>query len=221
MESPWREPQFSRSRAQEFWTVTSLSSPAETRNSSGRVLLSWFAPQKPGAESGNYFLFVGTLEPRKNLAGLVDAWRQVRRRYAIDLVIAGRRRADAPSIAEEPGLRLLGEVPDGALPELYSGAKAVVYPSFYEGFGLPVLEAMQCGAPLIASRAVSEVALDAAIYANSTEELAQAMEAAIERPAWLAEYRSRSLEHARLFSWDRTARLTYEVYQEARKRFAD
>ena len=183
---------------------------------------SWFRPEKKsGPEPAPaYFLFVSTLEPRKNVPALVDAWRHVRRRHSIDLVIVGRRRADFAPLAEEPGLRLLGEVPDAELPALYSGALAFVFPSFYEGFGLPVLEAMQSGAPVIASHAVSEWAGDAAIYAGTSEELAQAMHHAIERPEWLAEFRARSLDRAQLFSWDRTARLTHEVYQEARKRFA-
>jgi len=178
-----------------------------------------FRPEKE-TDHEAYFLFVGTLEPRKNLPALLDAWRHVRRRHSIDLVIAGRRRPDFAPLAEEPGLRLLGEVPDAALPALYSGALAFVYPSIYEGFGLPVLEAMQCGAPVIVSPAVSELAGDAAIYAGTSEELAHAMLQAVERPEWLAGFRARSLDRARLFSWDRTARLTHQVYQEARKRFA-
>ena len=126
----------------------------------------WFHRVDPPPGTAPYFLFVGTLEPRKNLLILVDAWREVRRHHAIDLVLAGRRRADAPAIAEEPGLRLTGEVPDDKLPELYSGALALVCPSLYEGFGLPVLEAMQCGTGVIASSAVAEAAGGAAVYAT-------------------------------------------------------
>jgi alpha-1,3-rhamnosyl/mannosyltransferase len=151
---------------------------------------------------------------------LVEAWRAVRERQpAVELWIAGRRRADAPEIAEEPGLRLLGEVPDAELPALYSGATAFVYPSLYEGFGLPVVEAMQCGACVIASLALRETGGDAAIYASTSPELAQAMTDALERPAWRAEWGGRSLARAAEFSWERTARQTYEVYQEARRRF--
>src|SRR5262249_49708913 len=113
-------------------------------------------PVPPALPDAPYFLFVGTWEPRKNLPALLDAWRTVRRDYPIDLKLAGRKRADAPPIHAEPGLHLLGEVPEDRLPELYSGALAFVYPSHYEGFGLPVLEAMQCGACVIASRAVRE-----------------------------------------------------------------
>jgi glycosyltransferase involved in cell wall biosynthesis len=179
----------------------------------------WFRRIEPPAGSVPYFLFVGTLEPRKNLLTLVNAWREVRRHHTIDLVLAGRPRADAPAIAEEPGLRLTGEVPDGKLPELYSGALALVYPSLYEGFGLPVLEAMQCGTAVIASGAVAEAAGDAAVYANDAIGLARAMRQAAEQPNWAAERRALSLARASEFSWDRTARLTRQVYDEARRRF--
>jgi glycosyltransferase involved in cell wall biosynthesis len=178
----------------------------------------WFRPVPP-APGPSYFLFVGTLEPRKNLETLMEAWREVRRNHAVDLVLAGRRRADAPDIRPEPGLRLAGEVADSELPALYSGALAFVYPSHYEGFGLPVLEAMQCGAPVIASRAVEEAAGDAAIYADTTRDLASAMETLASRPEFAAAARQRSLARAGEFSWERTARLTRQVYEEARARF--
>ncbi len=182
----------------------------------------WLRPVEPDASDHSpYFLFVGTLEPRKNVPLLLEAWRSVRRRHAVDLVIAGRRRADFAPIAEEPGLRILGEVPDAALPGLYSGALALVYPSLYEGFGLPVLEAMQCGAAVIASPAVAEVAGDAAMYATTVEELARAMRHMASSPESVAEYRARSLARACRFTWERTARLTYGVYIEARRRFGD
>jgi glycosyltransferase involved in cell wall biosynthesis len=183
----------------------------------------WFQPVQPPpqepASKRRYFLFVGTIEPRKNLATLLEAWRDVRREHDIDLVLAGRRRGDALPIAPEPGLELLGEVPDERLPALYSGALAFVYPSLYEGFGLPVLEAMQCGAAVIASRAVAEVAGPAAIYADTAGELAQSMRDAILHGDRMAEWRDRSLARATGFTWERTARETYAVYEEARKRF--
>jgi len=185
---------------------------------------SWLRPVAAGCPLGPgtpYFLFVGTIEPRKNLPALVEAWREVRRHHPVELVLAGRRRADSPALAEEPGLRIVGEVPDEALPQLYSGALALVYPSLYEGFGLPVLEAMQCGACVIASRAVAEAAGDAAVYADTPQELARAMREVAARPEWRAELGARSLERAREFSWERTARMTHEVYEEARRRFGD
>lgn len=179
----------------------------------------WLAPVEPRPAAPRYFLFVGTLEPRKNLAALLEAWRHVRCTHEVELWLAGRRRADFPEIPPEPGLRLLGEVPDADLPALYSGALAFVYPSLYEGFGLPVLEAMQCGAAVIASPAVAEAGGDAAMYAGSQRELAAAMLKAAGDADWMAAYRARSLARAREFSWERTARLTYEVYREARRRF--
>jgi glycosyltransferase involved in cell wall biosynthesis len=178
----------------------------------------WFRPVET-APTPPYFLFVGTLEPRKNLDMLLEAWREMRRHHAVDLVLAGRRRADAPEIRPEPGLRLAGEVADAELPALYSGALAFVYPSLYEGFGLPVLEAMQCGAPVIASRAVEEAAGDAAIYADTSKELAAAMLELATRPELAAASRELSLTRAREFSWERAARMTRQVYEEARARF--
>jgi glycosyltransferase involved in cell wall biosynthesis len=182
----------------------------------------WFRPVETApaaAPAPPYFLFVGTLEPRKNLDMLLEAWREVGRHHAVDLVLAGRRRADAPEIRPEPGLRLLGEVADAELPALYSGALGLVYPSLYEGFGLPVLEAMQCGAPVIASRAVEEAAGDAAIYAATPRELAGAMADLASRPELAAAARQLSLARAREFSWEQTARMTRQVYEEARARF--
>ena len=181
---------------------------------------SWLRPVE-AAPASAYFLFVGTLEPRKNLPVLLDAWRAVRREHPIDLVLAGRRRPDAPEIAPEPGLRLVGEVADQELAALYSGALAFVYPSLYEGFGLPVLEAMQCGACVIASRAVAEAGGDAPLYADTPGDLAAAMRSAAGDAQVVAAGRERSLARAREFSWERTARRTREVYEEARRRFGN
>ena len=175
-----------------------------------------------------YFLFVGTREPRKNIARLVDAWREVRRTIPVDLVMAGRARADFPALPEDPGLRVLGEVPDSELPGLYSGALACVYPSLYEGFGLPVLEAMQCGALVITSRdpAILEVSggvnQSAVLHvdAEDTVALVEAMRAAAANPDRFADVRKRALLRAAEFSWQKTARLTHEVYDAAARAFS-
>ncbi|MFB3825634.1 MAG: glycosyltransferase family 4 protein [Bryobacteraceae bacterium] len=183
--------------------------------------LGGLAAPRPAAERGNYFLFVGTLEPRKNVPGLVAAWREVWKRHGAELWLAGRKRADFPVLRPEPGLKLLGEAPDDALPALYAGALALVYPSHYEGFGLPVVEAMQCGACVIASRdpALVEVAGGAAVHAGSEKELRDAMLAVIEQPERAAEWRARAARRGAEFSWERTARMTREIYDEAQRRF--
>ena len=164
-----------------------------------------FRPVKT-SPAAPYFLHVGADTPRKNVATIVEAWREVRKHHAVDLELAS------------------GAVDDARLAELYSGALAFLYPSLYEGFGLPLVEAMQCGAAVIASRdpAVMEVCGGAAVHAGARDTRAwvEAMTAAIERPEWLAQQRARSLERARDFSWPRTARRTREVYDEARRRFA-
>lgn len=166
-----------------------------------------------------YFLYVGAIEPRKNLPLLLWAWREVRKRHPVRLKIAGVRRADGLLIAPEEGLDLLGPVPEEHLAALYSGAVAVVYPTFYEGFGLPVVEAMQCGAPVVTSRdpAVVEVAGGAAIHCGvpNAEEWVRALNSLIERPERQAEFRARGLARAAEYTWERTARETREVYRRA------
>ena len=182
-------------------------------------------PPSPAAKPrGNpYFLFVGTLEPRKNLGRLIEAWREVRRTIDVELLLAGRRRADFPGIPKEPGLRILGEVPDSELPGLYSNALACLYPSLYEGFGLPVLEAMQCGALVITSRdpAIVEVSSGAALQIDAidTAALAEAMRAVAADPAQFDGYREKALARAGLFGWQKTARRTREVYDAAVRAF--
>jgi len=177
-----------------------------------------FAPVVDTPTRRPYFLYVGTVEPRKNVPALVDAWRPLSN--VADLLIAGRFRADAPAIESRPGLHILGEVPDEQLPGLYSRAIACVYPTQYEGFGLPVLEAMQCGAPVITSfdPAVMEVSAGAAIHV-APEHLSATMQALVENPEERSRRRELSLQRAADFSWRITARKTHEVYEEASRRF--
>ena len=179
------------------------------------------APERPSAAP--YFLFVGTLEPRKNVARAIEAWRAIRPRRQVELWLAGRRRADFPPIPDEPGLRVLGVVEEDSLPALYSGAVACLYPSFYEGFGLPVLEAMQSGALVIASldAAISEVAAGAAVQIDAADAAGwvEAMQAVLDRPDEAVQWRAKALARAAEFSWRRTAERTRSVYEEVRLAF--
>lgn len=170
----------------------------------------------PGGATRDYFLCVGTIEPRKNLGVAIDAWRELQRRgHACRLVLAGR---NLQGIAEEPGLEIAGAVPDGHLRDLYAGAIALLFPSLYEGFGLPLLEAMLCGRPVIASRdaALIETAGGRAVHADAGDVRGwvEAMEAAM-RGTWDGR---EALEYARTFTWARTARKMREVYCEAIQR---
>jgi glycosyltransferase involved in cell wall biosynthesis len=183
----------------------------------------WFRPTAFSERSPPYLLYVGTLEPRKNIGLVLDLWRKLRSEHPIDLVLAGRRRSDFPEIPAEPGLRVVGLTPEEDLPALYSGAVACLYPSYYEGFGLPVLEAMQCGALVIASRdpAILEVAADGAILLDVSDHASwmDAMRLAVTRPEQMRVFRERALVRAEEFSWTKTARLTRAVYEHAIQRF--
>ena len=171
-----------------------------------------------------YILFVGTLEPRKNLVALVRAYRRLTGR-GVDhsLVLAGGWGWNSGPLRQElaidaPGnIVVTGRVSPEDVDALYRGATALVYPSLYEGFGLPVLEAMGRGIPCIASRTTSlpDVAGDAAILVDpkSIDEMASAIERVINDPSLREDLRNRGLARAAEFSWDRTARGTLEVYK--------
>jgi len=181
---------------------------------------SFFRPVPPaGPPSKPFFLFVATLEPRKNVQSLVNGWRESRHETRADLIIAGRSRSDFAAIPPDEGLHFLGEVPDQDLPRLYSDALAFVYPTLYEGFGLPVLEAMQCGCPVITSRdpAVTEVSGGAAIHVTTSTEIARAMRAVAADPELRASLREAGLKRAAAFSWHRTATETRAIYVQALK----
>jgi glycosyltransferase involved in cell wall biosynthesis len=182
-----------------------------------------FRPMPAPEHTPPYLLYVGTLEPRKNIGLVLDLWRELWREHPIELILAGRRRADFPEIPPEPGLRLLGLTPEEDLPRLYSGAVACLYPSYYEGFGLPVLEAMQCGAVVIASNdpAIQEVAGDATILLDVRDRSAwlAALRMAIAQPEQMRAWRERAVARSGQFSWTKTAKLTKAVYEQAIQRF--
>jgi glycosyltransferase involved in cell wall biosynthesis len=182
-----------------------------------------FRPVDPSSNNRPYLLYVGTIEPRKNLGFLLEVWRGIQREHPVELVLAGRRRADCSEITPEPGLHLTGIVGDEELPKLYSGALACLYPSCYEGFGLPVLEAMQCGAVVIASRdpAIAEVAGEAAILLEASDRRAwvETLASLLAEPERFKPFREKALARAAQFSWNKTAKLTREVYAQAAERF--
>ena len=175
-----------------------------------------------------YLLAVGTLEPRKNLERLVAAWNRLpaslRERHALALV-GPRGWDDEPILraAAASGARLLGRVSDSDLAALYAGCAAFAYPSLYEGFGLPVLEAMSAGAPVVTSNVSSlpEVAGDAAMLVDPRDEvaIAAALERLLTDPVLAAELRARGRRRAVAFSWERCARETRDLlYRVARTR---
>ncbi|MBM3130287.1 MAG: glycosyltransferase family 4 protein [Chloroflexi bacterium] len=171
-----------------------------------------------------FILYVGNLEPRKNLPTLVRAFAQlVRAGLPHTLVLAGSRGWHAaPIFATIRELDLssrvvfTGYVPQSDLPMLYSAADLFVYPSLYEGFGLPVLEAMACGVPVITSNISSmpEVAGDAGILVdpNDAPALADAMSNLLTDSSLRATLAAKGLARARMFSWERTAQATLDVY---------
>ena len=170
-----------------------------------------------------YFLHVGAIQKRKNLDVILSAWRDLRRSHEVDLILAGSVRDPASRPAAEQGLYILESENDDGLISLYSGAAACLLPSHYEAFGLPALEAMQCGCPLIAScdPALMEVSGGAAEHVDAKDERGwrAAMDGVLTNPGLRDSLRSRGLARASNFSWQRTARLTREVYAEALRRF--
>jgi glycosyltransferase involved in cell wall biosynthesis len=173
-----------------------------------------------------YFLYVGTIEPRKNLARALRAFGRIApslpdHRFVI-VGQSGWKYGEVLQEARRPALAnkvvLTGYLPEEELPVLYNHATALVYPSLYEGFGLPLVEAMACGTPVLTSSgsSLSEVAQDAALLVPPLEEdkLADAMSALATDEGLRADLRRRGLLRAAAFSWERTARETIEIYRE-------
>jgi glycosyltransferase involved in cell wall biosynthesis len=175
-----------------------------------------------------FFLAVGSLQPRKNLVRLVEAFAQVRLSHPdVRLVIVGPRGFKASSLQETivshglvDAVQLLGYVSDDELAALYNAAIALVYPSVYEGFGLPVVEAMACGRPVIAANTSSlpEVAGDAALLVDpfDVSALSAAMERVLANPEEAKVMAGRGRSRVAQFSWERTAAAALAAFESAR-----
>ena len=210
-------------------TVTPAAAPAHfrpvTNETDLRGIRSTYGIER------DYILALGSIQPRKNLVRLINAYSTLRKEgpniAMPQLVIAGKRgwlegetiRA-AELSAAAPDIRFIGYVVEADLPALFSGAICFAYPSYFEGFGLPVLEAMQCGTPVIAGNRTSlpEVAGDAAVLVDPFDEtaIAGALRNLIENPERRADFQVKGIERAKRFSWQQTARLTLQAYDRAR-----
>ncbi len=174
-----------------------------------------------------YILTVGTIEPRKNLPRLLEAWKQVYPKHrGLRLVIVGAAGSESvfgPTAKAAPaaGLHLAGRVEDAHLPGLYSGAELMVYPSLYEGFGLPPLEAMACGTPVVVSNAPAlvEVVGQAGkiVQARDPDAIAEGILEVLEAPDRQVLAR-KSLDRAACFSWDATAQASLGVLRDVQQR---
>jgi len=171
-------------------------------------------------------LYLGTLEPRKNIPNLLRAFDRVADRLDADLVLGGAEgwlteelHQTLAEMNQRERVRLTGFIPEGELASWLSAADAFVFPSRYEGFGLPPLEAMACGTPVIASTSSSlpEVLGDDALLAapDDIEGIGNAIEGLLGDPALAADLRERGLVRAARFTWEATARATLEAYRTA------
>ena len=177
---------------------------------------------------GKYFLFVGERRPHKNIVRLIEAFKIFKDRNSekYQLVIVGKRYSNytvpEQKIKEldlESNVIMVGYVPDEELPLYYQGAEMLVFPSMYEGFGIPILEAMACGIPVITSNISSmpEVAGNAAVLVNpyETNEIAAAMQRICSNRDLRKDLIAKGSKNVKRFSWEKTAEKTLSVYEES------
>lgn len=182
--------------------------------------------------SQNYILFVGTLQPRKNIVRLIEAFADVKKNVKekdLELVIVGKKGWLYEEILSAPdkygvsaSVKFLDFVPNEDLSSFYENALCFVLPSLYEGFGLPVLEAMKYGCPVITSNVSSlpEAGGDAALYVNPEDisDISQTMKKLITSPLLRKELVKKGYQHIKHFSWEKTAKETLQVLQEIAER---
>ncbi|MBI5555107.1 MAG: glycosyltransferase family 4 protein [Elusimicrobia bacterium] len=170
-----------------------------------------------------YILFVGTMDPRKNLVRLIKAFQNVKRqKNDLKLVIVGNKgelfSIELDKMVDSGDIILTGYIGEEELVYLYNGASIFTFPSLYEGFGLPILEAMACGTPVITSNVYSmpEVAGEAAILVNpeSTDEISAAINRLLQDEPFRKSLIEKGLRRVREFTWEKTAQSTLAVYKE-------
>ncbi len=198
--------------------IATLGVPAERVHVAHPAARQEFRPDGPAADLGApYILTVATLEPRKNLQTLVDAHRLLGGELLL-AVAGGEGWGDQPEL-DSSRIRRLGFVSDEELARLYRGARAAVYPSRFEGFGIPVLEAMACGCPAVVSShpSLDEASGEAAVRADPDEPaaLASAIERALGERERLGEL---GLAHAARFTWRSAGETFLRGYEQAARR---
>lgn len=172
-----------------------------------------------------YLLYYGTFEPRKNIHTLIHAWSKIAKHIECDLVLVGRKgwktKPIFSTIENSPHRHRIhtpGFISDQDLPAVITGATAFTYLSFYEGFGLPPLEAMRCGTPVIASNipSLSEILENKAIFVNpySVEEVSEKIYNLLQNPDEQKKLAQYGLEHSKKFTWEKTALQTLGVYKK-------
>lgn len=165
---------------------------------------------------GDYIFTLSTIEPRKNQAILIKAFGIVIKQYPDLQLVIGGKTGWGEVLKPVEGVLMPGYIPDADLPALLSGASVFAFPSLYEGFGLPPLEAMACGTPVVASNSSSlpEVIGEAGILVDpkSVDDLVAGIIKAIENPA---KYREKGIMQAKKYTWERAAKETYNVYKQA------
>lgn len=190
----------------------------------GSAAAAHFTPHGDVFEPGfPYVLYVGNQKPHKNLVRLVQAFARSRERDGLQLVLTGARNPELVALARSGGvderLVFLGSVPDQKLPAVYRGAVAFVFPSLYEGFGLPPLEAMACGTPVVSSTATSlaEVVGEAALVIDplDIDSIADGIDRVVRDERLRAELRAHGIARAGRFSWERTTEITWQTLQRS------